>query len=60
MFEEKWWEGQQSVPRPATDSPKQALALPQPTGQWDNTEPTGLSSRGMAKHKNLSLAALLP
>ena len=30
-----------------------------PTGQWDSAEPTGLSSPGMAKHKNLSLAAVL-
>lgn len=30
-----------------------------PTRQWDNAEHTGLSSPGMAKHKNLSLAALL-
>lgn len=35
-------------------------ALVVPTGQWDNTEPTSLSSPGMATHKHLSLAALLP
>lgn len=33
-FEEKWWEGQESVPRPATDFPKQAVALPQSSLPW--------------------------